>query len=702
MNRIISINLGGYALSIEEDAYDLLRNYLRKLEAHFASNPNGREIVSDIEARLAEMFSERLQAGKSFVSGLDVEEVIAQMGNPSELNDEESFSEGSTHIRKKLFRDTEEGILGGVCSGLSIYFQIDVVWIRVIWLVLFFFGGIGFIPYLLLWIIIPAARNKADRLAMEGKSPNLKNFQESFVDEAGRVADQWRNRSRRNHWGQRIRSFTRALAQLFKGMFRLLAGIIGMALIVAGIALLFGLTFGKIYAETNVMPFRQLPALLGLESWSWLMQLSLALVLLIPLIAAVVGISRFLVGTRTLPMMVRRGMAVLWIFALLSLGSLLAYTALQFSNTERISKRNILDASDTLQVMVSDLGELDKKGLSNLRFGNVRLDVELADDGQLALWVEKQSKGPKTVTALELAGTIADGYEYNNGRLTISSALLAPHATPFRKQEIRYVLKIPEGQYVVLNKSCEPIIGKAQNVEHLWSRELVGHSLIMQKMGLACLDCSENSGDGLTGSFSKVEVEGAFKVHLRQGDEASFELRSEEYAEEIEHRIHDGRLLIGYSNGLNWKERLGVLSKPPEIYITMTEIESFRFAGANEVELSNLSSEVLNIEMEGASSLRANNLNIKVLDVSVEGAGEIEVSGKADKLLLKQEGAADVDASELMVKEAILDLNGGSKCRLNVSERLGGQASGAASVRYRGTPELGLNTSGAVHLQQDN
>lgn len=699
MNRIITINLGGYALSIEEDAYDLLRDYLRKLEVHFASTPNGREIVSDIEARLAEMFNERIEHGKAFISIADVEEVIDQMGNPSDLDEETEHTE-ATYVRKKLFRDTQNGIFGGVSSGLAVYFNTDVVWIRVIWLLLFFFGGIGFVPYIILWIIIPSARTKADRLAMEGKSPNLRNFQDAFVEEAERVAGQWRERSERNRWGEKVRSLMQALMEVLRGFFKFLAGLIGIALIAAGVALLFGFTFGKIYMETNVLPFTALPSILGLERWSFWMQISLLVVVLIPLILLVVSIARFLLGTRPLPLSARKGLGVFWFIGIASLAGMLIYTSMQFSSQESIVLKRQLSGADTLLVKLNPLSEggSDRK----IRFGEVKLDIEPTEGDEVMLWLEKSSKGPNSASALELAGDIEDGFTYEQGVLTLPTEIRVKKNTAFRKQQMRYILKVPIGQRIILHKRCESILNRADNLNDLWSRSLAGHQLLMKKEGLECTDCEREQKADAQNQFNKIEIDGAFKVFFRQGETEHFELKSEAFENDVVQSIQDGLLQVRFKTDLPLKDRLGLLKDRPEIYISAPHIEQIRLIGANEAEINGLTGDLLEINVEGASILDARGLELKILDIELEGAGELTLEGKAEKLLLTQEGAADVSAWSFETREAILELGGGSTCRLNVQESLTGKASGASSVQYRGNPVVSMNTSGASKLEQKN
>lgn len=126
MKKTLTINLGGTVYHIDEDAYHLLDNYLANLRIHFRREEGAEEIVHDMELRISELFADRLNEGKQVITIEDVEEIIARMGKPEELsgegNGETSGSEKTkgTTVRR-LFRDPDNKVLGGVASGLAAY-----------------------------------------------------------------------------------------------------------------------------------------------------------------------------------------------------------------------------------------------------------------------------------------------------------------------------------------------------------------------------------------------------------------------------------------------------------------------------------------------------------------------------------------------------------------------------------------------------
>ena len=185
-------NLGGTVYHIDEDEYKLLDTYLSNLRIHFCREEGAEEIVHDMELRISELFTDRLRDGKQVITIEDVEEIIAQMGKPEDLGDEadgggETSKDGSTYSQtakgpRRLFRDSDNKVLGGVASGLAAYFGWDPTWVRIIFLIL----GIslkGFvIAYIIAWIVIPLARTVPEKLAMRGAKINVENIGRTVTD----------------------------------------------------------------------------------------------------------------------------------------------------------------------------------------------------------------------------------------------------------------------------------------------------------------------------------------------------------------------------------------------------------------------------------------------------------------------------------------------------------------------------------------
>jgi phage shock protein PspC (stress-responsive transcriptional regulator) len=176
MKKVININFQGRVVPIEETAYDILKQYVEALRRFFANEEGKEEIINDIESRIAELFAETLKKGSTCITDVDVNNIIASMGRPEDFESEEenvksqlggeqkkqeqsyqqttnqqSFNSGEP---RKLYRDENHKVLGGVCSGIANYFGIDRIIIRILAIVTF---GVVFLPYLIVWIAVPSS-----------------------------------------------------------------------------------------------------------------------------------------------------------------------------------------------------------------------------------------------------------------------------------------------------------------------------------------------------------------------------------------------------------------------------------------------------------------------------------------------------------------------------------------------------------------
>ena len=200
MNKVYHINLGGYPFTIDDDAYDRLTSYMASLESHFARSADCSEIMGDIEIRMAELMNERLSEGKRIVNLTDIEAAIHIMGSPEDFEtDDEAVGSGGQeseyYTGKRLFRDPDNNVIGGVSSGIAAYFGIqDPVWIRLAFVLLTISGGMGVPAYIILWIVMPEAKTSADRLHMRGAPINISNIArvvEEGVENIASKIDNW-------------------------------------------------------------------------------------------------------------------------------------------------------------------------------------------------------------------------------------------------------------------------------------------------------------------------------------------------------------------------------------------------------------------------------------------------------------------------------------------------------------------------------
>ncbi len=193
MKKTLTVNISGIVFHIDEDAYNVLNDYLQSIKQHFAKTEGKEEIVSDIETRIAEMLKETITNGKQVITIEDIDKVIEVIGRPEEFGEpgEENGSYDKTYgarATKRLYRDTDNAILAGVCSGLGAYFQTDPLWFRLAFVILSIPGvGTPILVYLVLWVLVPEARTAAEKLQMKGEKVNISNIEKSIREEIGKL-----------------------------------------------------------------------------------------------------------------------------------------------------------------------------------------------------------------------------------------------------------------------------------------------------------------------------------------------------------------------------------------------------------------------------------------------------------------------------------------------------------------------------------
>ncbi len=216
MNKTFNINISGFVFTVDDNAYELLKDYLDTLHNAFATNPDCAELSADIEQRIAELLMEATEGGSCVVSLEHVESIIARMGRPEEIVDDEMVVEengtgenihiepGTTETaipppyipkgRRRLFRNPFNRMIGGVCSGLANYLGVDATWVRLVAVALAFasFSTIC-VVYIIMWIVVPEARTPLQVMEMKGESPTIENIGRTVTDSFRQVRNQVNN-----------------------------------------------------------------------------------------------------------------------------------------------------------------------------------------------------------------------------------------------------------------------------------------------------------------------------------------------------------------------------------------------------------------------------------------------------------------------------------------------------------------------------
>lgn len=239
MKKTVSVNIKGMNFLIEEDAYELLQDYMNRLSHGLRNEKDSKDIIEDIEMRIAELCTSRLNDKKQVIEIEDIQLILDTLGDPSQyLDDEDSttqeFKESANQKtyqqdrERHLFRDLENASIAGVCAGIANYFNIDVIIIRAIFLIMFFFGGFGFPLYIILWIVVPKAKSTIEKLRMRGKPITVDSVKEEVEAAAKRFETETKS------FANRIRREDH-LSHRFSSLGRIIGAVVGVFLIMKGL-----------------------------------------------------------------------------------------------------------------------------------------------------------------------------------------------------------------------------------------------------------------------------------------------------------------------------------------------------------------------------------------------------------------------------------------------------------------------------------
>lgn len=368
MKETVKVNLNGQLFDLDSDAYEKLKRYLDTLHRKFGVSPEeAGEIIEDIEARIAELLATRINEKKQVITLADVEEIISQLGTPEELEDEEigdeekatsakSSGNQTTH-KKRFYRDTENSILGGVGSGLGAYFNIDPIWIRLLFVVLFFANLAGLLIYIVLWVVIPPARTTAQKLEMQGKPVNINNIEESVKEEFNKVSSSIKNIP--NSKGYKniesgLSEFFRALGNILLVLLKIVGIIVGVSLLLAFIFTIIGVVAGGALFFPGQW----------FNNWNWfhfggwphltLAGMCLLIIVILPIIAVLVKIVKLMFGVKTRNNVAAGLGATVWVVALITF-IVLIVTDIErgtFRNTDYTEYYFEIEDSNTLYIDV--------------------------------------------------------------------------------------------------------------------------------------------------------------------------------------------------------------------------------------------------------------------------------------------------------------------------------------------------------------
>ena len=486
MNKTVNINLGGMFFHIDEDAYQKMTRYFDAIKRSLSNSSGHDEIIKDIEMRVSELLNEKQKSDKYVIGLKDVDEVIAVMGQPEdyiiedELKGTNTYNSNTTRRTKKLYRDREKGMIGGVSAGLGHYFGIDAVWIRIVLILLVFAGfGTGILAYIILWIVTPEAITTTEKLEMTGEPVTISNIEKKVREEFENVSDKIKNVDY-DRYGNQIKTGAGKIGNSFGDfimtIFKIFAKFLGVILIITGVTVLFFLLIGIFTLGSGA--FIDFPWQGFIEAGNftdypiWAFGLLMFFAVGIPFFfLALLGFKLLAPNMKSIGNIAKYTLLALWLIAVALAISIGIKQASAFAVDGRVVKKETinLNPSDTLFIKfkhndyfaknVEDRNDFmvtqDSTGTDIIYSNEVSFKIEKTEEKLPYLQVEKEASGKSLSEAKNRAEQIKYSYKIIGNQLILENYLLTELKNKYRDQEIEITLFVPEGLLLKVDSSVQ-------------------------------------------------------------------------------------------------------------------------------------------------------------------------------------------------------------------------------------------------------
>lgn len=475
MNKIIQANINGFVFQIDELAYVKLKAYLDVIKQKVSNT----EVVQDIENRIAELFNEKLVNEKIAIFDNDVDEVMQQIGKPEEFGtvdqddqekstEQNAYSDGSK-AKRRLYRDADDKVIGGVCSGIAAYFGLDPALVRIGFAIALFFFGAGVVFYILLMVILPKAVTPSEKLEMRGEPVDYKNLSRTVELEFKEA-------------------YQRYKPEMKTGVERFIEILVRVGMVILAVLLLsivipssFGVLTGIGLASWTLPTLNSY--MFTTQSESIIILIGLFLFVLIPFIGIIYSVLRFAFKIRPMNKVFSIGLSILWFIGFCMLGWSTYTIGQQFSSSYKIT------GSDTLKFKQNNLNTLvlrtnasqnhsrflikDEDGERHIHIRSQEdmkdaIDQEISEQVRLRIvqgfnttpvvTITRSSKGRSSKDAQYSASNIEYRYDLRDTVLYLDETFGRGEQTLWRNQKVLVTIEVPLHYRLFIDKSCQSIL----------------------------------------------------------------------------------------------------------------------------------------------------------------------------------------------------------------------------------------------------
>ncbi|PIB34548.1 hypothetical protein BFP72_03545 [Reichenbachiella sp. 5M10] len=651
----------------------------------------------------------------------------------STLGDEESV--------KKMFRNPENQVVGGIASGIAAYFGIDVTVVRLLFVLSIFLGGSGVILYIILWMITPVAKTITEKMQMQGEPVTLSNIQNTVT------------RSLKNKEGEEsafakvllfpfrvVSELFRVLAKLIGPLSKLIVNIVrvfvGIVIVLLGLVSMVGLLaaagvfIGLFAGSSDILTMDVLPLEILPQSFSPWAYVAVLIVSFMPvLMVTLLGVSLL---AKRLVISAAIGWAVLgvWLIGVVMALFTIPNVIYSFKEEGEYKEELVFEINPEEPLILL----LSEEQVSYLRAPS--LFLKESRDTLVHLRMTKVGRGKSRAEAIQNSKMITYGVSQDGNELTFDSRFMFAKEAKFRGQKIEMTLYVPYGKVFVMDDEMREVLN--------WSFLRSGFNYydvnesnewVFVEDGLKCVTCEaddqeerenaiekgvhdekeierkveselhrqgdENSMVFDLEGFDRVEVHGVYRVFIEQSDAYHVMVRgSDEMKRNVVVKQYD-RILEVNMIDKKWGLLKDVnMEDKPELYITMPALKGIESSGLCEISVDRYDVDEFEVDLSGAAICTLH-LDAQELDVELSGAAVLELGGRADYMSVDLSGASTLKGYDMEAKSLDVSAKGASAGKVRAIERLEVEVSGISNVRYQGDPKnKRFDESGMGHVKR--
>lgn len=529
MKKTLLIHIGGRHFHMDEDGYHSLGNYLDALRNHFApEGETGKEIVEDIEQRIAELLENKITPAKQSVSVADVRDIIGILGTVENFTyqdqpDEQTENDGyNRKDHRRLFRDSEHNYLGGVAAGLGEYFDIDPLWMRLAFIGLSFLHGLGVIIYAVLWIVVPKARTTAEKLQMKGMPVNLSTIRESVNAEYHKVKSNFSNLSK-SPAANRTRSILEKIVAIigliivavFKffiwtmGVLFLLMGSVFLAVLVV---LLLGVTnlFGYI-PLWNGFDIHHITHFFMTSGYYYLAIVSLIILVLIPIVVLIYLGIKIIFNIKTRHPVLRVFTFTAWLLSLIVFITLLLLSSPNQPIGASITRSDVVSTGKNPRIYLAiqdntESTRITHYGVFGYQFNYSEWDEALYDkaelsiipseDDQMHVTVVREIKNVGLKNTQDYLNQIDYGWQQKDSVIYLDQYFRTDAEDFWMFANVKIKVRVPDSQVIVISPEICSLLEEVQRDQYCNDSSMVNKRIMIKADGDWTADLQNNPVTG--------------------------------------------------------------------------------------------------------------------------------------------------------------------------------------------------------------